>query len=190
MRVLRHGVGRRPCKEDLGGDTIKMRLGFVLDRGVVFAEAKRWLAGTPIDPCTLRPIQVTYTAAPLFHDGLVDPLAGKRLGMLDGGRELVAVPAIDVQQPGDDRAADATYGPALSAEGWAARPRLDAALQRLAETGGAKVLSGGRSYRRRFPMPGTLVAIASISRPWPTPWPLPQRPTAVRPRSPDTGLKA
>ena len=36
-------------KPDLGGDVIRMRLGFVLDRGVVFAEAKRWLAGARID---------------------------------------------------------------------------------------------------------------------------------------------
>ena len=36
-----------PDREDLGGDIIKMRLGFVLDRGVVFAEAKRWLAARP-----------------------------------------------------------------------------------------------------------------------------------------------
>ena len=127
-----------PGKDDLGGSTIKMRLGFVLDRGVVFAEAKRWLAGTPIDPCTLRPIQVTYTAAPLFHDGLVDPL-GERLGVLDGERELVAVPDIHVQQPEYDRAGHATYGPAQSAEGLGLlpSPRLDAALERLAGTGGA-----------------------------------------------------
>jgi hypothetical protein len=110
----------------------------VLDRGVVFAEAKRWLAGTPIDPCTLRPIQVTYTAAPLFHDGLVDPL-GERLGVLDGEHELVAVPDIHVQQPEYDRAGHATYGPAQSAEGLGLlpSPRLDAALERLAGTGGA-----------------------------------------------------
>ena len=116
-----------------------MRLGFVLERGVTFAQAKRWLAGYGLDNCTLRPVQVTYTAAPIFGDGLVDPLAGERLGMLDGEHELVAVPPLEIQQPGADREQEASYGPVQSAEGLGLlpSPRLDAALERLAGTGGA-----------------------------------------------------
>jgi hypothetical protein len=144
-----------PTKPDLGGATIKMRLGFVLDRGVTFAEAKRWLAGSGIDNCTLRPVQVTYTAAPLFHDGLVDPMP-ERLGVLDGGHELVAVPVIEVERQGDDRAAYATYGPALSAEGLGLldSPRLDAALQQLAETGGAEGSVRGALLQAAFSYAG------------------------------------
>ena len=64
-----------PIKPDLGGAEIRMRLGFLLDRGVTHAEAKRWLAGVVgLDPCTLRPVQITYTAAPLFQGDLRDPL--------------------------------------------------------------------------------------------------------------------
>src|SRR4051794_37239129 len=49
-------------KPDLGGSEIRMRLGFMLDRGVTFAQAKRWLAGSSFDNCTARPMQVIYSA--------------------------------------------------------------------------------------------------------------------------------
>src|SRR4029079_9297107 len=96
------------------------------------------LADSGLDDCTLRPVQITYSAAPLFQDDLVDPVP-ERLGMLGGELELVAVPAIEVERPRDDRAEYATYGLALSAEGLGLlpSPRLDAALDKLAGTGGA-----------------------------------------------------
>ena len=45
-------------KPDLGGDVIRMRLGFMLDRPLITAEAKRWLADVEgLDRCTLQPNQ-------------------------------------------------------------------------------------------------------------------------------------
>ena len=114
-----------------------MRLGFMLDRGVSFAQAKRWLAGIDgLDECTLRPAQPIYTAAPLFRDGLADPLP-ERLGVLDGERELVAVPEITIEQR-FKREAFTSLGPVRSAEGLGLlkSPRLDEALERLAEANG------------------------------------------------------
>ena len=117
-------------KPDLGGAEIRMRLGFMLDRGVSFAQAKRWLAGIEgLDECTLRPAQPIYTAAPLFRDGLADPLP-ERLGVLAGDRELVAVPEITIEQR-FKREAFASLGPVRSAEGLGLlkSPRLDEALE-------------------------------------------------------------
>ena len=117
-------------KPDLGGAEIRIRLGFVLDRGVSFAQAKRWLAGIEgLDESTLRPAQVIYTAAPIFRDGLTDPMP-ERMGVLDGDRELVPVPEITVEQR-FKREAFANLGPVRSAEGLGLvkpHPRLDAAL--------------------------------------------------------------
>ena len=114
-----------------------MRLGFVLDRGVTFSEAKKWLIGLQgLDTCTLRPIQITYTAAPIFGGGLTDPLL-ERLGVLAGERELVAVPLINIDRS-YQREGSTSYGPAQSAEGLGLleSPRLDAELKKLAEAKG------------------------------------------------------
>ena len=125
-------------KPDLGGAAIRMRLGFLLDKGVSFAQAKKWLAGIEgLDECTLRPAQPIYTAAPIFRDGLADPLP-ERLGMLAGERELVTVPEITIEQR-FKREAFASLGPVRSAEGLGLvepHPRLDEALERLAEANG------------------------------------------------------
>ena len=96
-----------------------------------------WLAGIDgLDACTLRPAQPIYTAAPLFRDGLTDPLP-ERLGVLDGDREHVAVPEITIEQR-FKREAFTSLGPARSAEGLGLlkSPRLDEALEELAETNG------------------------------------------------------
>ena len=126
-------------KPDLGGDEIRMRLGFLLDRGVTFAEAKRWLAGVEgLDESTLRPAQPIYTGRPRFLDGLVDPLP-VRLGVLNGDHELVAVPEIQVEQR-LKRAEFISLGPVRSADGLGLvrpHPQLDAALDRLERDAGA-----------------------------------------------------
>ena len=144
VRLLRHRLSAADLtKPDLGGAGIRMRLGFMLDRGVSFAQAKSWLAGIEgLDECTLRPAQPIYTAAPLFRDGLADPLP-ERLGVLDGERELVAVPEITIEQR-FKREAFASLGPVRSAEGLGLlkSPRLDAALERLAEANGEAAASG------------------------------------------------
>ena len=124
-------------KPDLGGDEVRMRLGFILDRPLITAEAKRWLADVEgLDRCTLQPNQPIYTAAPVFRDGLQDPMP-ERLGMLDGEHELVAVPRIEMPRQ-IQRARFTSLGPVRSAEGLGllGSPGMDAALERLAELGG------------------------------------------------------
>src|SRR4051812_15475713 len=44
---------------------LRMRLWFWLDRAISEAEAKRWLAGYPVDPSLYRVVQPHYTAAPI-----------------------------------------------------------------------------------------------------------------------------
>ena len=68
-----------------------------------------------LDACTFNAIQVIYTAAPRFRSGLSDPVP-VRLGMLDGERDLVAVPEIRVEQR-LKREAFTSLGPIRSAEG-------------------------------------------------------------------------
>ena len=126
-------------KSDLGGAEIRMRLGFVLDRPVSTAQARSWLANVEgLDKSTLNPAQPIYCAAPIFRDGLVDPLP-ERLGVLDGQFELAAVPEITIEQR-FKREAFASLGPVRSAEGLGllkSHPRLDAALDRLGGDAGA-----------------------------------------------------
>ncbi len=129
-----------PTKPDFGGQEIKMRLGFVLERGVTSAQAKRWLADVEgLDRSTLNPAQPIYTAAPRYLDGLVDPLP-ERQGLLAGSLELVPVPEIRTEQR-LRREKFIGLGPVRSAEGLGLlkpHPRLDAALGWLhAAEGGA-----------------------------------------------------
>ena len=53
---------------------IRARLWCILDRPVSDAQAKRWLADAPVDRSLFNAIQVHYTAAPVFTDGIADPL--------------------------------------------------------------------------------------------------------------------
>ena len=159
-------------KPDLGGAEIRMRLGFVLDRSVTSAQAKRWLAGVEgLDKSTLNPAQPIYCASPIFRDGLVDPIP-ERLGVLDGEHELVAVPETRIEQK-FQREAFASLGPVRSAEGLGLlrpHPRLDAALERLDEGGGA-----AGSVRTGL-IPAVYGYIADIGRDhvdidaWPSSW--------------------
>jgi hypothetical protein len=76
---------------------LRLRLWFLLERGLTGAECQRWLRGVPgVDPSTLRAAQVTYTAAPLFID-MTDPLP-RRLAMLPG-LETVSCPTEAELQP-------------------------------------------------------------------------------------------
>ncbi|HEX2527178.1 MAG TPA: hypothetical protein VHL31_12895 [Geminicoccus sp.] len=61
----------------------KMRLWFLLDRPLYGHEIKRAMLGAPIDECTLRPVQIIYTAAPGFV-GMSDPVA-KRVHFAGSG---------------------------------------------------------------------------------------------------------
>jgi hypothetical protein len=83
---------------------LRLRLWFLLERGLTGAECQRWLRGVPgVDPSTLRAAQVTYTAAPLFVD-MADPLP-RRLAMLPG-LDTVARPTVAELQPPPRPAAD------------------------------------------------------------------------------------
>ena len=137
LHLLRHQLGCRPDQAGPGRRHDQLRLGFMLDRALTTAEPKRWLAGVDgLDKCTFNAIQPIYTAAPRFRSGLSDPMP-ERLGMLDGERDLVAVPEIRVEQR-LKREAFTSLGPVRSAEGLGLleSPRLDAALERLAEAKG------------------------------------------------------
>jgi hypothetical protein len=73
------------------GATIRMRLGFWLDRALTGAEAKAWLAGTIADCSIYTPNQVVYAATPIFKHGRTDPVA-KRSGIVDGAATVVPPP--------------------------------------------------------------------------------------------------
>lgn len=75
---------------------VRLRLWFWLDRPTTGAELLEWFRASPVDPVTFRPAQPTYTAAPLFHDG-VDPLPC-RLAVVPGARDVVPVPAVIIRQ--------------------------------------------------------------------------------------------
>jgi hypothetical protein len=67
----------------------KMRLWFLLDRPLHGHEIKRAMVGAPIDECTLRPVQIIYTAAPGFI-GMPDPVPERvHFAWLD--RDVVAL---------------------------------------------------------------------------------------------------
>ena len=69
-----------------------------LSRPTTSAELETWFAGRPVDLCTFRPVQLIYTAAPLFVPGLADPLP-ERLVLVPGAREVVPVPAPAMLRP-------------------------------------------------------------------------------------------
>lgn len=69
-----------------------------LSRPTTGAELENWFAGCPVDFCTFRPVQPTYTAAPLFAPDMVDPVP-ERLALLPGAREVVPVPAPALLRP-------------------------------------------------------------------------------------------
>jgi hypothetical protein len=58
----------------------RLRLWYVLSRPCIGADLAAWLAEVPgLDPTCFRPVQVTYTAAPLFAEGAADPLPSRLL---------------------------------------------------------------------------------------------------------------
>jgi hypothetical protein len=65
----------------------RLRLGFLLDHPLFGHEVERAVAGTPVDPSTLRSVQLVYTAAPIFH-GMQDPILD-RVVLVPGDRDAV-----------------------------------------------------------------------------------------------------
>ena len=84
---------------------LRCHLWFMLDRPLARAELKRWLEPVAgVDLSVFGGVQVHYTAAPVFADGVDDP-CHERLGLLPGYAE-VEVPALpDPVRP------RATYAP-------------------------------------------------------------------------------
>ena len=75
---------------------LRLRLWLWLSHAITCAEAKAWLEDAPCDPAVFNPVQLIYTAAPLF-EGRPDHLPS-RLARLPG-RPVVEVPAITSTSP-------------------------------------------------------------------------------------------
>lgn len=83
-------------------ENIRLHLWFWLDRPITDTDAKRWALSisadyTPIDISLYQPVQPHYTAAPIFENGIEDPL-DQRSGLLEGRTEEVTVPHIPKSQ--------------------------------------------------------------------------------------------
>jgi hypothetical protein len=82
-------------------ENIRLHLWYWLDRPITDPEAKRWAQHisadyTPIDTSLYQSVQPHYTAAPIFEDGLEDPL-DQRSGLLVRSTDEVTVP--DIPEP-------------------------------------------------------------------------------------------
>jgi hypothetical protein len=88
---------------------IRLKLGFWLDRPLLGAELKRWMAAenAPVDPAVFGAVQLIYLARPSFGPGLHDPVA-RRSGVWQGEADTVAVPEL-LPEPNA-----ATYGSAAA----------------------------------------------------------------------------
>jgi len=83
---------------------LRLRLWFLLERGLTGVECQRWLRAVPgVDPSTLRAAQAIFTAAPVF-EAMADPLP-QRLTIRPGA-ETVACPTSAELAPPPRPAAD------------------------------------------------------------------------------------
>ena len=71
---------------------LRLRLWFWLHRPLTGPDCRRWLRGFPVDPALFSPAQLTYTAAPVFEVGALDPVP-HRMALLPGTRAEVAPPS-------------------------------------------------------------------------------------------------
>ena len=70
---------------------VHAHLWYYLSRPIGDSEARGWLWGAPVDRALFNPIQLHYTADPIFDLGARDPLP-RRSGMRDGLEDVVPVP--------------------------------------------------------------------------------------------------
>jgi hypothetical protein len=77
---------------------LRLRLWFWLARPVSGQELKYWLRAAPVDPACFLPVQVIYTAAPIFAGGARDPLKDLRT-VRRNGADIVPVPLADQLSP-------------------------------------------------------------------------------------------
>ena len=78
-------------------EAVKLHLWIWLSRPPGFEELKAWrsLGQFPVDDAPFRDVQIHYTANPSF-EGAPDPCV-TRWGVIEGTREVVEVPAIDLE---------------------------------------------------------------------------------------------
>ena len=74
-----------------GWDCFKLHLWFWLDTALDDASLKHAFKDTPVDASLFNAVQLHYTAAPIFRDGVVDPVA-QRSGLLVGADDVGRVP--------------------------------------------------------------------------------------------------
>jgi hypothetical protein len=91
---------------------LRLRLGFLLEQPMYGLEIETLMADAPIDPVTLKPAQLIYTAAPTF-DGLSDPIR-QRVVVHQGDQERVPLVALPHGQPAAEPAKPAQAGTAAS----------------------------------------------------------------------------
>ena len=96
-------------------DGIRVHLWYWLDTAISEREIKTWLAGYPVDLMLYNPVQPHYVAAPVFADGIKDPVS-KRSGIFRFGKsnDTVAVPA---DRQGRVRSTQTTVHSILAAHG-------------------------------------------------------------------------
>jgi hypothetical protein len=80
---------------------VHARLWYWFDRPVADHELKCWLSGVPVDRSLFNPVQVHYTATPLFSDPADDPIA-ERIVLLRGDTDVIAVPEITLPEANPD----------------------------------------------------------------------------------------
>jgi hypothetical protein len=78
---------------------IRIRLWYWLNRAVTDAEARRWLADSPVDPSLYNPIQPHYTAAPIFDPPELDPVPQRSGFHWRPAVNVVSVPALPEPAP-------------------------------------------------------------------------------------------
>lgn len=73
-------------------DVLKVHLWFWLETPATSAQLRKWAIddGIACDKAVFNPVQVHYTAAPLFDEGVVDPVR-VRSGFHQGARDSVAI---------------------------------------------------------------------------------------------------
>lgn len=103
---------------------VSAHIWFWLTRPLGEVELKRWAAAVNaragfklIDPMTLQTVQPHYTAAPVFDDGLRDPLAGRRTLLIEGAEDAADL-CIPAEQP--RQAAGGSAGTAHAGRGYSA----------------------------------------------------------------------
>lgn len=103
-----------PRWNGIGKDGLSAHVWFWLDRPMAQDELKRWVSGAKAAGLklsdTLTPVQIHYTAAPLFGAGLYDPLADRRTLLIPGDSLSPVVPAVAVPTPRSEAGGNGTAG--------------------------------------------------------------------------------